>query len=191
MYPRWVVAYMFLALAGILVLHFADSSSDETPGHSGFILVAAFVAAVAATVVALAVTVKRVGPKAVIGSLAMGLLTGLLVSSVADRVIQLVEFSSGKTVQYTQYFLISRAYVSHGKGSSYHIQISDPFDDFALSRDDYGAIFGNSEEVRPSGLCLRAQVQRNGAAMRIMYPEGRTISSGGVVRCPANATVTR
>lgn len=190
-YPPWILSYVFLAVVGVFVLHFTDNSSDMTPGHAGFILAAALVSAVAATIVALVATVGRLGPKAVIGSLVIGFLTGALVFAVADQGVQLAEFPAGKTVQYTQYFPIERAYVSHGKGARYHVQLSHPFGDFTLSSDDYSALFGDSEDVRPSGLCLRAQVQRNGSAMRIMYPGGRPIPSGGVTRCPANATVAR
>jgi hypothetical protein len=184
----WFVAYLLIAGTAIFALHLASNASDETPGHAGFILLAGLVAGVAATVVSLAVAVRTLGAKAVILSLAMGVSTGLLAFSVADWATQLAEFPPGKTVEYTQYFPIDRAYVSHGKGTRYHIQTSEPFDDFTLSEDDYGALFGHSEEVQPRDLCLRAQVQRNGSAMRIMLPGDRTIPSGGVVRCPADAS---
>lgn len=186
--PAWLFVYLLIVGAAIFGTRIASNASDETPGHAGFILLAGFVAGVAATVVSFAVAVRTLGAKAVIVSLAMGFSTGMLASSVADWVIQLAEFPSGKTVEYTQYFLIDRAYVSHGKGTRYHIQTSEPFSDFVLSEDDYHALFGHSEEVRPRDFCLRARVQRNGSAMRIMLPGDRAISSGGVVRCPANAS---
>jgi len=115
----------------------------------------------------------------------MGLLIGLLTLSVADRIWQLIDFAGNNDWSERQ-FLIGRAYVSHGKGVSYHIQLNEYFADLILNREDYTRAFGSAEEVRPIDYCLKARVEQHGAALRIMYSSVRAIPAGQITRCVSN-----
>lgn len=189
---RTQIYISILALAPVAALFafsLTDSSTDLTPGHADVVVTVALAVAVLAAILAggLLIWLKPPlrGPRIVaIPAMALvsGLLVGLLTLNSADRILQLVDFS-GHVVRSERQFQITRAYVSHGKGVSYHIQLADPFADLSLTRDNYVAIFGTSEEVKPIGYCLNALIEQKGQAMRIMYPSVHPIPDGRVGRC--------
>jgi hypothetical protein len=190
------ISVLILApVVALLAFSWTDNSIDLTPGHAENVfavaLGAAVVAAVSATFLLIWLQPPIRGPRFVsvpILALVSGLLVGLLALNAADRIVQLVNFS-GSVTRGERQFPIARTYISHGKGVSYHIQLAEPFADLLLTSDDYTAIFGTSEEVRPTGYCLDALVEQKGEAVRIMYPSVHPIPRGRVRRCgPGGAT---
>jgi hypothetical protein len=190
-FSAYGVAAVVVAVVALLAFSWTEASTDLTLGHASSVLLVGLGAALATVIVVLALVFwlkpPLRGPRFLGGpllALATGLMAGLLAFDAADRVIQALEFRGG-VVRYDHGFRVSRAYVSHGKGVSYHLQLCDPFADFTLSPDDYRNTFGNSEELSPRGYCLQAPVEQRGDAMRIMYPSGRPIPPGRARPCSA------
>jgi hypothetical protein len=169
-FARYSIGFLFVALAIVLLGKLTDSSTDVTPGHADLIVDIAAAAAVLAAVIALILIIYFKAPlrgprflSVPFAAILAGFMTGLAAFTAADWAVQLVDFH-GSVERYEWSFPIARAYVSHGKGVSYHVQLADPFADFTLEREDYMATFGASEELRPVGYCLRATVEQSGAA---------------------------
>lgn len=193
-FSAYVVGALVISLLGILAFSWTDASTDLTPGHDAAVLGIGLVAAVVTSIVVLALVLWLKPPlrsnrfvAATTVVLGCGIVVGLLTLNAADRLVQAFEFR-GNLIRYEREFPVSRAYVSDGRGVSYHIQITEPFCDFTLSAGDYRSTFGNSEEVHPVGYCLLAQVEQRGDAMRIMYPSARPIPTGRVRPCSAVAS---
>jgi hypothetical protein len=186
------ISVLILApVVALFAFSWTDRSTDLTPGHAEHVVTFAASAAGVAALLALFLLIwlkpPLRGPRLVsvpILAFVSAVLVGLLALNSADRILQLVDFS-GNVTRGQRQFSIARAYVSHGKGVSYHLQLAEPFADLSLTHDDYTATFGASEEVRPIGYCLDALIEQKGDAMRIMYPSVHPIPPGRVRHCEA------
>ena len=186
---RLTMGAMVLLAAFGIVIALTDTAIELCPSHAGALVplslgVAAVVASVTLTLV-LWLRVALSGSRwvsAPVFAVSIGLLAGLLTFLVADRVWQSIDFAGGAR-RSDRDFLIARAYVSRGKGVSYHIRLAEYSIDLSLNRSDYAEVFGDSENLQPTGVCLHAPVEQNDKALRLMLPSSKPLPPGRVGKC--------
>lgn len=193
--PRWAVRSLigiFVVTVPLALLSFLfDNSTELYPDHSDVIGDAALGIAIllGAVTFGLAFRIKSTLKRppvttALAWAIGAAVLGGLGATSILDQAVQTFDFSQHPVRQYEQYLPIRRAYVSHGKGHHYHVQLAQFPVDLFVSEEDYEASFRGDEDVHPRNMCLRAPLQQSGAALRIMLGSTSTIPTGSLGPCP-------
>lgn len=182
-----------LVVVVLVALSWTDHSTELTPNHADrSFTIGLWCAAVTAPVslfLMLWLKLPMRGPRILAApatALGCGIVTALWMSWAADRISEALDFS-GKITRSEQQLPISRAYISHGRGSAHHIQLSGYAADLTVSPEDYARLFGQSDEVHPRDLCLKAPIERNGSAIRVMFRSTKAIPPGRIIRCAEDA----
>jgi hypothetical protein len=203
----WFVGLVLLVLVGV-VLGWLDSTTELRPDHEGVLLgcfVLAGLGGLASILVPLRDWKKRAVGSRVMTAFAlllMGFIAVFLVSSrAADLVEGWIDFPPGRTTSHQAFFLISRAYQTHGKGRSWNIQTMPIWSDLDITEDDYDFMLAhrrpgddarNSDEVSSHGyFCARLTIEQSGDALRIMHAGSHKLPKGTVILCPSSGRSSR
>ena len=114
-------------------------------------------------------------------ALLLGFMLGLFVS--AD-VFALTDFGPHPMREFDGFLRVSRFHISHGRGASYDLDLSDFSPSLSLYWDDYKRGTGGRDEVAITDGCIRVHLQRSGRALRMIQPE-RVL----VVHCPSKSGI--
>jgi hypothetical protein len=89
---------------------------------------------------------------------------------------------------------ISRAYQTHGKGSSQSIQTMPIWSDLEITEEDFAFMKSNRspsdpgrnpDEISSRGyFCAKVMVEQSGEALRILHAGSQKLTKGTVVICP-------
>ena len=186
------VAATVLVLLGFTI--FGDTSTELYPDRLNLVFELSIIPAVAGAGTIFILS-YRSSPasrlRSLFTALALAGSTGVFILATSlvpvDRVVQAFDFGGKSPSQHVGFFPIRRAYLSHGKGSHYHVQLATYFADFDVAKADYATIAGNAENVHPTGWCLRTEWQRSPRALRVFHPSVRSYRTGIVMPCPAGA----
>lgn len=100
-----------------------------------------------------------------------------------DRVQEWSDFAGVPISEDWRNMPIGSASIRYGKGTHYHVGLSDYHLSFDVDPADYYAAFGDGMHVRPSGYCVRVLVQTAGRASRVLSSRGFDLPAGSLVRC--------
>jgi hypothetical protein len=105
-----------------------------------------------------------------------------------------LDFPAGKTHTRQVLFLISRAYQTHGKGSSQYIQTMPIWSNLEITREDFlfmqnnrrpGDDGHNRDEISSQGyFCAKATIEQSDKALRILHSGSQKLPKGTIVLCP-------
>ncbi len=117
----------------------------------------------------------------------------LLSNRVAGLVENYIDFPASSTITYRTLLRIDRAYRTHGKGHSGHIQTMPIWSDLEITDTDYtfmlqrrrpGDNGHNPDEISSRGyFCAQVSVQQSGSALRVLRAGSRKLPQGTVVFC--------
>lgn len=190
---------LILILSGII--GWFDNSTELTPYHENvdqICFVSAGLAGILSAGVAIwqsvGMSIWRRATGAFVFAL-IGVLSVLLIlSSVADIVIGVIDFPPGKTRSYRGLLLISRAYQTHGKGRSWNIQTTPIWSNLDITEDDYNFMLAHRrvgddpsdpDEISSQGyFCAEVTIEQAGEALRVMHAGSHKLPKGTVIICP-------
>jgi hypothetical protein len=119
----------------------------------------------------------------------------LLSSAGADLIESRIDFPPATTKTHMGLLIIWRAYCSHGKRTSWHIQTTPLWSDLDITQADYEFMSAhrspddpglNPDEVSSHGyFCARAILQESGTAVQVLGAGSHRLPQGTVVVCPA------
>jgi hypothetical protein len=105
-----------------------------------------------------------------------------------------LDFPAGKTHTREALFQISRAYQTHGKGSSQYIQTMPVWSTLEITREDYAFMRNNRrpgndghnpDEISSGGyFCAKLTIEQSEKAIRILHSGSQKLPDGTVIFCP-------
>ena len=105
-----------------------------------------------------------------------------------------VDFPKGKSHTHQALFLISRAYQTHGKGSSQYIQTMPIWSNLEIAREDFTFMRShrspdddgnNPDEISSRGyFCAKVTIEQSDNALRILHSGSQKLPQGTVILCP-------
>lgn len=199
----WTLFIGCLALIPLSVaLGWFDSTTELIPTHERvdqFCLALAglcgVVACTAAIYLSRRLAIKqRIGlPLAILVEVAIGVF--LVAHHIASIVEGWMDFPASKTQTRQALIQIARAYQTHGKGSSQHIQTMPIWSDLEISQHDFAFMQNNRragdsghdpDEISSRGFfCAKVTIQQSDKAIRILHAGSHTLPEGTVILCPA------
>ncbi len=184
-----------------MILGRFDTTTELAPAHDGIqnaCLVVSGLCGLLACVTAIYFTrmitiVQRIVlPLVLMFLTAIGifLVTGHL-SSIAEG---WVDFPKAKSHTHPAFFLISRAYQTHGKASSQYIQTMPIWSTLEITREDFAFMRNhrspedrgkNPNEISSRGyFCAKVNVEESDNALRILHAGSQKLPQGTVILCP-------
>lgn len=190
---RHLLTLIIITLALFLPLQFLFRTTTElAPVRNADVQAASrylgCLAAVAAALLAVATRQNEGGSRAltifVFGALGgvLGFVSGLV---IGPTIYQTYDFSGPGLIRRPKQFPIVAFYQTHGRGQCNHVVLRDYGGNFCIGTTDYKKTFGRKESGRVDGLCLLADTEENGAAVRIMHSSELPFRPGAVVKCRA------
>lgn len=204
----WLITlFAFLPLSFVFV--WLDNATQLTPDHSSSqvaIFIIAGIVALANAMVGFSLAgagMLRGGSGALNSILAfLGfafagfVFTILMLIPARDIVYGVIDFPPATTKRFDTEIQISRAYETHGKGRSWHIQTMPIWSDIHISKTDFAFMQANrspddkgrkSDEIYSNGyFCARATLEQAGAAVRVMHAGASKLPDGSIVKCNSN-----
>jgi len=104
-----------------------------------------------------------------------------------------LDFPSGKSHTRQVLFVISRAYQTHGKGSSQYIQTMPIWSNLEITREDFAFMRNhrpgddgqNADEISSRGyFCAKVTIEQTDKALRILHSGSQKLPQGAVILCP-------
>ena len=105
-----------------------------------------------------------------------------------------LDFPTGKTHTRQVLFHISRAYHTHGKGSSQYIQTMPIWSNLEITREDFAFMQNNRrpgddghnpDEISSRGyFCAKVTIQQSDKSLRILHAGSQKLPEGTVIHCP-------
>lgn len=196
----WFIG-LYVLFACSWLLSWFDNSTELTPDHGDVLSMCFALGALAALIsagVGLAHS-EQVKFGARIGLvfafvLMGGLSVTLLMSTISNIVVGMIDFPPGKTWTYRDKLPISRAYQTHGKGRSWNIQTMPIWSNLDITQDDYKFMLAHRrpgdpgqdpDEISSNGyFCAQVTVQQAGDAYRVMHAGAYKLPKGTVIICP-------
>ncbi|RUN75061.1 hypothetical protein EJC47_18210 [Sphingomonas sp. TF3] len=186
-----IIVLVFVLIAVIPLLWIFGNTTELTPDRSDIVMTSALCLGVA-TGAGFSVLIAIVKPASrysttvtAIAFFFVGLIMGTLMGmTLVGEAFQFIDFSGPNLRHGVEEFAIRRAYRTHGKGACSHIQLRDYFGDFCIDPREYKVVFGDTDDTRSSGYCLRAYTEQNDTAIRIMHSSSWAFRPGAIVRCP-------
>lgn len=119
----------------------------------------------------------------------------LVANHTASIVEGRMDFPAGKTHSRPVLMRISRAYQTHGKGSSQYIQTMPIWSDLEITGEDFAFMQNNRrpgddghnrDEISSRGyFCAKVTIEQSDKAVRIMHAGSQKLPQGTVIVCPA------
>jgi hypothetical protein len=110
-----------------------------------------------------------------------------------------LDFPAGKTHKRQVLLQISRAYQTHGKGSSQYLQTMPIWSNLEITREDFafmrnnrrpGADDHNPDEISSDGyFCAKLAIEESDKALRILHAGSQKLPGGTVILCPVATRV--
>lgn len=186
-----IIVLVFALIAVIPLLWISGNTTELYPDRSDVVVTSALCLGVAigvgfSVLIAIVKPVSRSSTTVTaIAFFFVGLIMGTLMGmTLVGEAFELIDFSGPNLRRGVEDFAIARAYRTHGKNGCSHVQLRDYFGDFCINPQEYKVVFGDIDDARSSGYCLRADAERNGTAIRIMHSSSWAFRPGAVVRCP-------
>jgi len=105
-----------------------------------------------------------------------------------------LDFPAGKSHTRQVLFVISRAYQTHGKGSSQYIQTMPIWSNLEITREDFAFMRNhrrpgdddqNAYEISSQGyFCAKVTIEQSDKALRILHSGSQKLPQGTVILCP-------
>jgi hypothetical protein len=118
----------------------------------------------------------------------------LVANHTASIVEGWLDFPAGKTHARQALFVISRAYQTHGKGSSQYIQTMPIWSNLEITREDFAFMNNNRrpgdddhnpDEISSRGhFCAKLTIEQSDKALRILHAGSKKLPEGTVILCP-------
>jgi len=118
----------------------------------------------------------------------------LVASHLSSMTEGWVDFPAGKSHTSQALLPISRAYQTHGKGSSQYIQTMPIWSNLEITREDFAFMRNhrrpdgdvkNYDEIPSRGyFCAKVTIEQSDKALRILHSGSQKLPQGTVILCP-------
>lgn len=184
-----------------MILGWFDTTTELSPAHDGIqnaCLVVTGLCGLLACVTAIYLTRMLTIVQRIILPLGLMFVTTIGIFLVTGHLSSIVEgwvdFPKDKSRTHQTLFLISRAYQTHGKGSSQYIQTMPIWSTLEITREDFAFMRNhrspddsgkNPNEISSRGyFCAQVNVEESDNALRILHAGSQKLPQGTVILCP-------
>ena len=112
------------------------------------------------------------------------LLGTVLGTGLAGNLLTIYDFRHRPLNVSNGFIRVSRFHKTSGRGTSYHLALTDFSPDLDLDYDDYRCNVGDRNGLAVAGKCIQARLERSGTALRMVQPKhvrARPCPAGPVV----------
>jgi hypothetical protein len=203
--PERTIWALYLGSVSLIILSMIlgrfDTMTELAPAHDGIqnaCVVVAGLCGLLACATAIYLTRMLTIVQRIILPLALMFVTAIGIFLVTGHLSSIMEgwvdFPKGKSRTHQTLFLISRAYQTHGKGSSQYIQTMPIWSTLEITREDFAFMRNhrnpedggkNPDEVSSRGyFCAKVNVEESDNALRILHAGSQKLPQGTVILCP-------